>query len=263
MQTGEILFHPSRAGETFLVDYWGKGSLVESEDINALYNAIKNLDEQQKTPEFTDFYIKDQSTKYTVGESFPSSDLPITKTFIWSISHPSNLKSKSIKIINKTDGSIIANGLENTGSCDISFETTTRYTTPTEIIFEISAESNHGDILSMQFSVFYYELIFYGLSVSNTDIDIAALKSSLFSKDELFNLSFNEATEQYKFIAIPSGYKLNSCIDKETSLQIVFTDIFTKTITNSFGLDKLFDVYVTAYPIESNLSMLISIGEKS
>ena len=98
MQTGEILFHPSRAGETFQVDYWGKGSLVESEDINALYNAIKNLDEQQKTPKFTEFYIKDQKTNYTVGESFPSSDVPITKTFIWSVSNASNLKSNSIKI---------------------------------------------------------------------------------------------------------------------------------------------------------------------
>lgn len=263
MQTGEILFHPSRAGETFQVDYWGKGSLVESEDINALYNAIKNLDEQQKTPKFTEFYIKDQKTNYTVGESFPSSDVPITKTFIWSVSNASNLKSNSIKIINKTDGSVLASGLENTGLWDISFETVTRYTIPTEIIFEISAESNYGDILSMQFSVFYYEALFYGLSVSNIDIDPAAIKTTLFSCDELIHLSFNEATEQHKFIAIPSGYKLNSCVDKETSLQIVFNDVFTKTLTNSFGLDKLFDVYVTAYPIESSLSMLISIGAKS
>lgn len=43
---GKIAFNSNEAGNSYNVDYWQKGSLVEVEDINHLYNRIQEIDSE-------------------------------------------------------------------------------------------------------------------------------------------------------------------------------------------------------------------------
>ena len=42
--TGEVLFHSSKAGNTFTVQYYGKGSLVEAEDVNNVNDRTESVE---------------------------------------------------------------------------------------------------------------------------------------------------------------------------------------------------------------------------
>ncbi len=43
---GQIAFHSDESGNSYNVNYWQKGSLVEVEDINHLYNKIQDIDSE-------------------------------------------------------------------------------------------------------------------------------------------------------------------------------------------------------------------------
>jgi hypothetical protein len=38
--TGDLVFNSNESGNTYIVDYWAKGSLVEAEDINYIYETL-------------------------------------------------------------------------------------------------------------------------------------------------------------------------------------------------------------------------------
>lgn len=269
-QTGQLLFHPSQAGNVFKVDYWGRGSLIEADDINDLNNRLVELEKGQDIPQFSSFKIENKELNYEVGDSFPSTELPQTVRFVWETTFPDRVKERSIKIEDLTNSMVIGQGLSNTGSYEFQYLDSTQFSTKNKLVFKISALSLSNDSLEKIYEVKWVYRYYYDVSPSK---EVTAEQVSGFSFTKLFNytenkkfeieISYPEANQQYKVIAIPKVYNVETFMDTSTSLQVVFDQPKEITITNDFGLRVPYHVYITSNAITSkmNLNLKIKDGE--
>lgn len=267
-QTGQMLFHPSQAGNVFKVDYWGRGSLIEAEDINNLHERIIELEKEQDHPEFISFKVNNFPQRYEVGNSFPSTELPMTVTFVWETTFPERVKEKSIKIEDLTNSIVIGTGLDNTGSYEFQYLNSTQFSKKNKIIFKISALSISDDPLEMTYELRWVYRYYYDVSPSK---EITSEQVSGFSFSKLFTYTENkntnitveypEANQQYKVIAIPKVYSVETFMDTGTSLQVVFDSPLELEITNQYGLKIPYNVYVTSNAITSKMSLNLKLVE--
>ena len=264
-QVGEILFHSAQAGRKLKVDYFGKGSLIEAEDINYLHQVIESLSKEQDVPEFTSFTIEgyENNNRLEVGDSFPK--LAYAR-FKWEMTFPDRIQEGSIVIKNLTTNSVIASEVENSGEIDIDFTDTTTYSSPGELEFQISAVGINGDPLEKTFKLIWVDRIYWGVSPSKL-IEPEQVKN--FNRSELLKsternrleeLKFLRAIHHYKCFAIPKRYSVRDVVDMSTSLSFIMDDPFELVIKNQFNLDIPYNVYCSTYPIEPAINLLVTMG---
>lgn len=253
-ETGEILFHPEAAGDIISVDYWGKGSVVESEDINYLYQSIVDLN-QNSSSTFLSFKINNlDEIKLPIQSYFPENGY---LNFTWVLQND-NLKENTIKIQDITNNIVLGKNLENTGS--ISLPYTKIYKNEYfEIFFEISAETTDGEIIKKVARVFWDNIIYYGSfdnkPLTELDINIDNLSKSLFTDFK----NYFECNNPYMIILVPTPFgEPNSIIDNITNLSIVIDDRqLIKNIVSEDNISQDYNVYLSKYKLESNTKIKV------
>lgn len=251
--TGEIIFHPNSAGDIIYVDYWGKGSVIESEDINYLYDNINEINENLITS-FTEFKINGKDEIFLPIQTYFADTGYLD--FTWSI-QASNLKENTIQIKDLTNNIIVGQNLENIGIAVLPYKRIYK-DTYYEIIFEISIETISGYIIRKQLKVFWDNVIYYGSvdsKLMSENINLNDLNYSLFHQ---FTSIF-ECTKNYLIILIPSNYgEPSSIIDNETNLSIVIDQKkIIKPIVSSEDISQDYTVYFSKYKLEPNTKIKV------
>lgn len=258
-ETGEIMFHPDAAGNSVIVDYWGRGSVIEAEDINALYSEITKAQESV-TGFFNYFKVNGyEKTQIPIQEYFSNIS---SLEFTWEIQLIDNLKENSITIKDITNNIILDFNIENTGIKIIPYEKIS-YNEYKKIIFEISAYTTYGNKFSKQATVEWIPVIYYGSSDipinTNSDIDLSTLKRSMYTE---FSGEF-EIEKNYPLILTPtSSPELKSIIDGSTNLNIAITNNNLITnISSTSGISQTYSVYASKYKMPINSKIYIEVGE--
>lgn len=265
-QTGEILFHPSQAGLTYRVDYWGKGSLIEADDINNIEERVVQLEKSQDVPEFISFEIENQKLIYEIGESFPSNEIPAVVKFKWETTFPDRVKENSIKVENLTNGKVIGDNLPNTGEYELEFQESTQFSVPGILRFKITAKSINDEIFEKEIKIQWTHRLYWDVSPSKEIVMDQVLEfhntKLLPSVDNNYNvdLQFISAVDQYKVFAIPKMYTLKYISDSKTSLGFIFDDPIELNITNQFGLEIPYLIYVSSNSIASKIYLNCQFG---
>ena len=262
---GQALFHPSRAGENVSVDYYAKGSLVESEEVNYLYGKIKEIEAEQFTPEFTDFKIVNMPRIVEIGEKFPTGLVtPVSTTFKWSIDKPELLKEDSIYITmgNLTLQSNIPTSLTET-AIEISQQQMSEV--PQELEFKINSSTPTNNPVSKSYTVEWVDRIYFGTS-ENQEATSQLVKNQpsilLESSSQIQNVEIQipEDESKYKLIAVPARYAIKKVIDSKTGLEFVLGEPFQTSILNQYGITIPYFVYFTAYKITSAVNLHLELG---
>ena len=265
-QTGQILFHPSQAGMTLKVDYWGKGSLVEADDINHLYEMIQRLEKEHDVPEFTKFEIDGFSNKFEVGQIFPNESVPFNVKFKYELTHPQRIKSKSIKIENLTTENVIVDEVSDIESTTVEFHEIFRFTSPSELKFRISAVGINDDPISKDLILSWTDRIYWGVSptMELTEYDILGFDYqehlNEVKNEYLVKIKYPSIVDCYKVLAVPKRLKVQQMVDTETSLRFIFQDPIEMEIKNEYGLKIPYLVYISSYPIIKGVELIGKIG---
>ena len=262
--TGEIMFHPAQAGQNFPVDYYAKGSLIESEDINWLYDKIMEIESVQFDPEFTSFEIANMPSVIEVGATFPVGTAPVSTTFTWEIDKPELLKEDSIYI---TMGNLrIASNLPTSiREYTVDISQIQRSDAPFKLEFAIHATTIADQHVSRPFYVEWVDRVYYGTSNDKiaTPQKVRALVSKLLKDSESSQtviLNFPEMGNAYKTAAVPQRYAIKNCKDDKTSIEFVIDEPEIVNITNQYGITIPYYVYFSTNAISSSVDLKLELG---
>lgn len=236
--TGEILFNKNAAGDIIKVDYWGRGSVVEAEDINVLYDRIINV-ENSVGLSFTSFTINGSSNVYVPIQTY----YPVNGSLVfnWSTKDSKIFKDGSVTIKNITTGETLATGLSSSGTKSVSisriiFDKKTTYT------YQISGQTTSGFTFTRNATVTWDYYMYYGTLPSNS-IDSFTTTGLTGSTYHDFPGSFS-GSNYYPVIVCPSiAPEPTSFFDKSTGIAIVVTTPGLIDIPSSDGLKVTYRVY--------------------
>ena len=262
--TGEVIFHPAQAGQNVSVDYYAKGSLIESEDINWLYEKMIEIETAQFTPEFTDFKISNMQNQVETGQRFPIGTSPVSTTFTWDIDKPELLQEDSIYI---TMGTIrIASNVPTSlreYTVDISQQQ--RSEAPLKLEFAIHALTLNNQEVSKSFYVEWVDRIYFGTSPDKiaTSQKVRSLSSTLLENSEssqTVELEFPELENAYKTAAVPMRYAIKSCKDSKTGFEFILSDPEIVNVLNQYGTTVPCYVYFSENAISSSVKLKLELG---
>ena len=258
-ETGEIMFHPNAGGDIISVDYWGRGSVIESEDINALYEEIINTQNQTGLV-FEYFRINnDKNLVVPVQEYFPDTGSIL---FTWNILFTNNLKENSITIKDITNNIVIGTNLENTGSISLPYKRQT-FNTRTKITFEISAQTTADIVFRETATIEWIPVIYYGSSSTTikdvNNIDVSKLSKFLIhdeNSDYIFDLL---DYHPLILVSVLSG-EPKSITDMMTGLSVVMNSYnLIKNISSTSGVVQGYNVYSSMYKLPPGTKIKIEV----
>lgn len=263
--TGEILFHPSQAGKILSVDYFAKGSLVEAEDVNFLYDKVIELENAQFKPQFTSFRIANMPSILEIGQTFPiGTVLPIPTTFTWEVDKPELLLEDSIYI---TMGvlRIASNVPTSVREHTVDISQVQRSETPFKLDFAIHATTITNEEIERIYSVEWVDRIYYGVSNDKTATSqkIKSMPSLLLPSSESSQsvvLNFPEMGNAYKTAAVPQRYPIKICKDSKTGLEFVLDEPELVNLPNSYGITVPYYVYFSSNSISSSVELNLELG---
>ncbi len=261
---GQALFHPSVAGSNLSVDYYAKGSLVEAEEVNWLYERLKTIEADQFSPEFTSFSIVGMPKFVEIGQKFPTGNrTPISTIFQWEVDKLDLLEDNTLAI---TMGDLaLGLGLRpSLGSIELPVPQQI-LNTPSKLEFRISAQTAAEVEISSTYSVDFVDRIFYGTSQTKiaTSQRIRTLDSSLLeSSDSRQDIDILVPEEEYSFkiIAVPMRYAIKKITDSETGLEFIIDDPVQVNISNQYGVVIPYFVYFSTYEISSAVKLRMELG---
>lgn len=257
-QTGTLLFHPDQAGKTFAVDYWGKGSLAEVEEVNNLHERLLLLENGNiiGMPEFSQFYIQSQSQLIEVGSSISAGTL----VFRWLIDdkYLDYVKDNSIQITNVNTSTTLASGLANNFVYSYTLSDEITNTTETSQTFRIAGVNQINQTFYKDFIISWKFPIYYGEGSLSTTVDetfVKSLRVKTLNSSHKTDYTFESGGA--KFIAYPVSWGTAArFIDTNTGFQVVmYNNPETISITNSYGIQTDYYVYRTLYELNSTITI--------
>ena len=194
-----------------------------------------------QSPLFDSFSISGQSSVLEVG-----GEIPVSVTFIWSTSNPSNIVADSIDIEDVTLSSTLVSGTTNDGTEAVTMAGAISKTSATTHTFRISGENTESDTFSRD-AVYQWRWRFYWGNSPNPSLveaDIEALSDNSLYSSIARTYSFDAAASNYKYICYPSLYgTLSNFKDTSTNLDIPFESPDTVSVTNANGQTTNYYVY--------------------
>ena len=256
-QTGALLFHQFNAGVTIYCDYWGRGSLVEAEDVNDLNERLKKIEVFQDAPSFTKFEITNQPIEIEIGGTYPvnqNTKGEYTVKFYWETEFPENILNNSINIWDVNNNTLLGQNLPNTGLYEFVFASVVKFGAPKDLIFKIEGMSSNRNYFSKTIKVSWKYRIYWGTigSTSFTSSMLSSLKTKLVSCP---HGDYEFDADGYFVLVIPQNLpKIKRIVDKDFSLPIVFgTKLSPINILNEYNIGVLHDVYISENMIHSNV----------
>ncbi len=263
--TGQALFHPSMAGVNVSADYYSKGSLVEAEEVNWLYEKIKDIEADQFAPEFTSFSISNMPKIVEVGQLFPvGSRTPVPTIFQWNVDKVDLLESNSINIT--MGDQLIGSGIPpSAGNVEISISQQRTSEVPSKIEFGITAQTAAENEISATYSVEFVDRVFYGTTSSKIassqfarTLESVLLESS--EPEQELNISIPAEDNAFKIISVPMRYAIKKIVDSKTGLEFILDDPVQINILNRNGVTIPYFTYFTTYKISSAVNLRMELG---
>jgi len=265
-QTGQLLFHPANAEEEVWIDYWGRGSLIEADDINDLNNRIVRLENLNATADITEFYIFAQPQILALNAEFPEEYIRIY--FKWNFAAPQYVQDVVLEDI--TNENILFETHKPT-----TFYELDQYTLPLEYIhlvtervsynypftltYRLTATNVMGDIFTKEFSVKWVNKMWTGSVASIDQISLSQItntppiiKEDPFGIYEIPRVNMNE----YRFILMPQDryMQISTIKDLSTGLGLAL-----KQYPSLFNIDStLYVLLTTAYPLNSDVTWVVA-----
>lgn len=168
----------------------------------ALYGAV--------TPNFSAFDISAQPTTIEVGDSISGNT-----TFTWTIANVADLQPNSISIVDTTNATSLATGLNNDGTETIFLSSVTK-TSPGSNVWTISGEDTNTISFSKTFTVEWLYRAFYGSHPNSTltSGQIQGLSSSL--QDDIDG-TYSFASGDYKYVCVPESWAIPTGFRDDTT----------------------------------------------
>jgi len=196
-----------------------------------------------------------------VGSSTTSGD----KTFTWATKNDENIKPSSIEIEDTTDGTVLAVGLDNDGTEDITL-TAISHDTATSHVWTIEGENTkpENNLFSKTFTVYWKWAAYFGSSQDGNlpPEDIIALEKDLIDERQGSYTTDPTANLTYRYIGYPKSFGVADDIkDPVTGLSIAMDENWspkTMTIDNAYGITEDYYVYRTANATAGELTMEVS-----
>ncbi len=206
-----------------------------------------------KLPVFNSFVITGLKSVYEVGEKIVAGSY----NALWTMSDPQMLQDKSIEIDYTNDSLVLASGLDNTGSQEVSLPEIT-FSYIESAIFKIKAISTSLQNVNKLLIINYMYKIYYGESPLDI-LTTQALKGLRASKlDENVDGMYLTEAGNYKYICYPKILGLrDDFIDESTDLEIVMAEPQLLKITNDFGLEIDYYCYRTFNKLGSSLNIIV------
>jgi len=206
-----------------------------------------------KLPVFNSFVITGLKSVYEVGEKIVAGSY----NALWTMSDPQMLQDKSIEIDYTNDSLVLASGLDNTGSQEVSLPEIT-FSYIESAIFKIKAISTNLQNVNKLLIINYMYKIYYGESPLDV-LTTQALKGLRASKlDENVDGMYLTEPGNYKYICYPKILGLrDDFIDESTDLEIVMSEPQLLKITNDFGLEIDYYCYRTFNKLGSSLNIIV------
>ena len=206
-----------------------------------------------KLPVFNSFVITGLKSVYEVGEKIVAGSY----NALWTMSDPQMLQDKSIEIDYTNDSLVLASGLDNTGSQEVSLPEIT-FSYVESAIFKIKAISTSLQNVNKLLIINYMYKIYYGESPLDI-LTTQALKGLWASKlDENVDGMYLTEAGNYKYICYPKILGLrDDFIDESTDLEIVMSEPQLLKITNDFGLEIDYYCYRTFNKLGSSLNIIV------
>jgi hypothetical protein len=197
-----------------------------------------------QVPSFSSFNLN-QSSTVEVGYTIPSG----SKTFNWTTTNSSNIVVNSVSITDTTDSIILATGLANDATENISISSI-QYLTDSSHIWSIQAQNTHSGSMSTTYTVDWYWKIYYGEHISSSLTDILSLRISELSNTAAHTYTFIADIQKYKYITYPSSFgTLTTFKDTTTFLNVAMSPMTVVSVTNYYGV-------VTNYNVHRSLNKL-------
>ena len=151
-------------------------------------------------PRFTSFSISGYSTSVDVGYTLSTGN----KTWVWSTINTGFIQPDTIKIIDITNGTILASDLNNDGEEIIPTPIDIQKTTRTSHRWDISAQKTNNTWFSRRYYMNWYWRRYWGGSTnpSLNPNEISGLTNNQLSNLITGNFNFT-ANDSYKYIIIP------------------------------------------------------------
>lgn len=213
------------------------GTTFNNVPLTAMFDALLY---PYQVPSFSTFSLN-ESSPVEVGYTISAG----SKTFTWTTTNSSNIVPNSVSIEDSTDSIILATGLANDGTENISISSI-QYLTDSSHIWSIYAQDTHTGSLSKTYTVDWYWRIYYGEHVSGslTDTDISSLRASDLSNTAAHTYAFIADIQKYKYITYPSSFgTLTTFKDTATLLNVAMSPMTVVSVTNYYGVVTNYNVY--------------------
>jgi len=191
-------------------------------------------------PEFTAFSIQSQSTVIEVGDSIAAD-----RTFLWTTDNDSNIQTNTISIYDITAGTTLASGLTNDGSELVTMSAITK-TIETSNRFRIEGTNTKTETFTKDYLVYWRWGLYYGESTLSAlnETGIEGLRVNELDTTYTDTYSFEALSNGYKYICYPSEWgTATSFTDTSTGLSVPMEDVYTVSVTNSYGITTDYNVH--------------------
>lgn len=204
-------------------------------------------------PTFTTFYLNGQNATLEVGDKIVAG----TKTFTWTSTTSSNIKTNSISILSGTD--VLASSIANDGNEQLSLISDIIKNTATTHTFYLNAQDTQNNPVTKQYVVNWRWKIYFGSSDKETLIsnDVNNFQNTQLITSRAGTYLTN--SNGYKWVCYPTTFGLATKFeDTNTGFSIAMEQPTILSVTNSFGVSSDYYCYRTTNIMANTLSIKIS-----
>ena len=208
-----------------------------------------------QTPAFSSFSIESQTTSLEVGAT--SSANPV---FTWSVANLSNAVANTVVISDTTASVTLGTGLSLTPPFSATYAGVTKTFVSSEN-FRITGTDSESDTFSANFTISWYDRVYYGesVTVTLTASDIMGLRVSGLQSGFAGTYNFLASPSEYKYICIPVAMgTISSFRDANTFLNVPFNSPYAVNVTNTHGVVITYNVYGSFNMIGGALSVVVA-----
>ena len=152
-------------------------------------------------PVVTSFSISDQGTTLECGVVV----LGASRTFVWGISNPTNVKTNSMSVLDVTGGVTLGSEMPNSGSAELSFTDVVKTVTNQTHQWRVTAMNTKNQEILRNYTITWLDPFYYGVGAPGLTVaQVQGLTKDLVAKGNRA-YAFNPV-EQVYYLAYPAVY---------------------------------------------------------
>jgi len=215
-----------------------------------------------QNPAFTAFQLSGQATNLEIGDSIIAG----SKVFAWTTSNSSNIATNSILIKDAISNVVLASGLANDGTENITLSLISKSGNATHT-FSIQATNTNAIVFSRNFDVLWRPRRFAGtipatsLSALHSITSITSLNAVTGISQVINDLTYSKPTNNTfncsgdtngKYIWYLWDVTLGSATFTSGPAPAAFQAVQVIAFTNAFGITRNYNLYISSNPFNGS-----------